>query len=324
MKRIVLKIRAYFPYIYARYIYYKKTGKCLRYLRPNDFNQKLFWLNRYWQDRRIVEFSDKVNVRDYVIEKGYQSLLTKHFGVYSSAENLDFSTFPNKFVLKTNNSGAGWFISICKDKETYDFDAARYLMACGLKDVPGVGVTDYQYQFIEPKIIAEEYLPNDESNPRLEIQFFCFNGKAQHILVRNDLGEAADSSFAISYDMQWNRVCDRKAEDMNIDIPRPKDLDKMIEIANDLAVPFPHVRVDFYYYEKEGRILFGELTFTTSGKVLLNYPDETLKRWGQELQLPKKLSTKWKTEFPSWEKFRESVVIPKPIQTVWNINSKLQ
>lgn len=322
--RIILKkLRNNFPYLYARYSYYKRTGRNLSYRNPQDLNEKLFWLNRYWQDRRIVEYSDKVAVRDYIKSKGYEHLLTKHYGVYKSVDEINFHTLPNQFVLKTNNSGAGWFISICKDKKTYNTESAKFLMAHGLKDVPGVQVADYQYQYIEPKIIAEEFLPNDGDNPRYEIQFFCFNGKAKHILVRNDLGDASKFSFAISYDTNWNRVKDRWNEDLSINVSRPVDLEKMIEIANSLAAPFPHVRVDLYYWLGEGRITFGELTFTTSGKVLSNYKESTLKQWGDELILPDKISLKWKDQFPSWQQFRDSVVIPSEIETDWNINKRL-
>lgn len=39
----------------------------------------------------------------------------------------------------------------------------------------------------------------------------------------------------------------------------PVTFDKMIELLNVLSMEFPHVRVDFY--EVDGRLYFGELTF---------------------------------------------------------------
>ena len=74
----------------------------------------------------------------------------------------------------------------------------------------------------------------------------------------------------------------------------------MIHTANTLAAPFPQVRIDMilvgnYYY-------FGEMTFSTSGNILWNYPDETVRRWGDELTLPPKLKTKWRKLYKSYAK----------------------
>lgn len=91
----------------------------------------------------------------------------------------------------------------------------------------------------------------------------------------------------------------RKYEDLNITVDKPKYLDKMIKIAEQLSQPFPHVRVDLYYVDE--RIIFGELTFTTSGKILYNYENEVLKRWGDELILPPKLKCKWNDYFPIYK-----------------------
>lgn len=286
------------PYNYARLYYWRQTGKCLSYRHPKGWDQKLFWYNRYWQHPLIVKCADKVAVRDYVKECGFESILTKFYGVYDRAEDIDFDMLPDQFVLKTNHSGAGWFINICKDKSSFDCEAARDNVARGIECVSGLEVADYQYQYIKPKIIAEEFIvPSTKEGQRLEIQFFFFNGEAKHILVRNDLGDAAENSFAISYDMNWNRVHDRKIEDMSINVDKPRRYDEMLSIAKKLAEPFPHVRVDLYYVDD--RIIFGELTFSTSGKILVNYPDETIQRWGDEWTLPEKLNMKWSDYYKS-------------------------
>lgn len=42
---------------------------------------------------------------------------------------------------------------------------------------------------------------------------------------------------------------------------KPKNLEKMLEYARILSKGIPHVRVDFY--DIDGKIYFGEMTFTT-------------------------------------------------------------
>lgn len=304
-RHLLRKVRKYFarhvlygrfPYAYAHYFYWECTGKELDYSHPKDINQKLFWLARYWQDLRIVQCADKLAVRNYLHQLGLDYILTNVFSTYDSAEDIDFDALPEKFVLKTNHCGGGTNMIICKNKQELDKRKARQIIDEGLKKVIGIPTCEYQYQYIVPKAFAEEYIGNADDE-RLEIQFFCFNGTARHILVRNDLGDAAMKSFAISYDMDWNRVKDRKREDMSISIPRPLKLDEMIEIANKLAAPFPQVRIDLYYVDE--RIYFGEMTFSTSGNILWNYTDEVLKRWGEELVLPPRLKTKWSSCYKS-------------------------
>ena len=61
----------------------------------------------------------------------------------------------------------------------------------------------------------------------------------------------------------------------NIDVPKPKCLEKMIFYAEKLSKPFPFVRVDFFCVED--KVIFGELTFTPSGGLDTdNYPDADL------------------------------------------------
>lgn len=279
------------PYLYTRWHYWKKTGKWLSYLHPKGFDQKLFWYNRYWQHPLIVKCSDKYRVREYVKECGLEHILNPIYAVYDNAQDINFQSLPEQFVIKTNNSGAGWFIHICKDRKNFDEEAVRADLAFGYKWVSGMEVADYQYQYIEPKIIAEKFITPHKNTQKLEIQFFCFNGEAKHILVRNDLGDAASNSFAISYNMNWQRVHERKDEDMSIHVEKPKRYDEMLAIVHKLAAPFPHVRVDLYYIDEQ--IIFGELTFTTSGKILVNYPETTIQAWGKEWNLPPKLDCKW-------------------------------
>jgi len=288
-----------FPYAYAKYYYQYHRGMELDYKNPKDFNQKLFWLARYWQDPRIVTYADKLAVRKYIEDLGLGYILPKVYAVYDKAEDIDFSKLPNRFVLKCNHCGGGIGMVLCKDQSQLDEDAARKTIDEGLHAIIGMDTCEYHYQYIQPKAYAEEFI-GEAGEERLEIQFFCFNGTARHILVRNDLGDAAKNSFAISYDMNWNRVHDRKNEDMSISIPRPKELDEMILIANKLAEPFPHVRVDMYLVHH--KIYFGEMTFTTSGNILWNYTSQVIKEWGEELDLPEKLKTKWNKTYKSYAK----------------------
>lgn len=250
------------------------------------------WLERYWQDPRIVQCTDKLAVRHYIISVGLKEILNEVYAVYSNSSEIDFSVLPNKFVLKLNHLGGGSNIIICKDKSQLDYNKARYVMQDGISSIMGISTCEYHYQYIKPQIYAEKLIEGADSS--IEIQFFCFNGKARHILVRTDLMNPKEG-FAISYDLDWNRMHDRITEDMTKNIPRPKRLHEMISMANIIAKPFPQVRVDLYYVDET--IIFGEMTFSTSGNILRNYTPDVVSQWGKELILPSPLHTKWKKHF---------------------------
>lgn len=78
----------------------------------------------------------------------------------------------------------------------------------------------------------------------------------------------------------------RRSEYMEInrDIPKPLNFERMIKIAEILSEDFPHVRVDLYNIK--GRIIFGELTFYNASGYTVFSPDEFDFILGKEFNLP--------------------------------------
>ena len=89
------------------------------------------------------------------------------------------------------------------------------------------------------------------------------------------------------FDCEWNfcritRDGKRAPEDFNV--PKPDNLAEMLEYARLLSAPFPFVRVDLY--DTDGKIIFGELTFTPSAAMDAGRLPETDVMFGEMLQLP--------------------------------------
>ena len=68
-------------------------------------------------------------------------------------------------------------------------------------------------------------------------------------------------------------------------VPRPKNLEEMIEIAERIGKGFPQVRVDLY--NVEGIIYFGEMTFTAFSGMNNHFTMEFNKMVGDKIQLPR-------------------------------------
>jgi len=60
----------------------------------------------------------------------------------------------------------------------------------------------------------------------------------------------------------------------------------MQELCKKLAEGIPHVRVDFY--EVNGNLFFGEMTFFAQGGFLKLHPDSWENEWGDLIELPEK------------------------------------
>ena len=69
-------------------------------------------------------------------------------------------------------------------------------------------------------------------------------------------------------------------------VPKPQTFDEMLETASILSKGFPEVRVDFY--EVDGKLYFGELTFMTLFAQIDFYTPEFLKQLGDQCVLPQK------------------------------------
>jgi hypothetical protein len=66
----------------------------------------------------------------------------------------------------------------------------------------------------------------------------------------------------------------------------PEKLKLMQELAEKLSVGFPHVRVDFY--EVNGKVYFGELTFFHWSGIVPFDPEEWDYKFGSMIELPQK------------------------------------
>ena len=70
-------------------------------------------------------------------------------------------------------------------------------------------------------------------------------------------------------------------------IEKPDNLDLMISLANQLAGPFAHIRIDFYVLNNSD-LKFGEMTFTSASGTCKWTPKEQDLLYGNMLTLPDK------------------------------------
>lgn len=255
----------------------KEANRCYRYYfnhdidweNPKDFVEKTFWLLLHTDTSEWTRCADKFLVRDYVKECGLEDLLIPLLGKWDNADEIDFDQLPDQFVIKTNHS-CGTNI-IVTDKSKLDIPTARQKLNNWLSIPYGYSGMQLHYTKIKPCIIAEELLIEDEEQKKLspksliDYKFFCCDGNPEYIWVAYNRSHSTGVDMTL-YDLNWKKHTEHIVTSdyytySDVDVPKPKSLDVMIQAAKILSKKFPEVRVDFY--EIDGKPYFGELTFTS-------------------------------------------------------------
>lgn len=280
----ILKYADFLPdWLMIKLQYRLATGRNLNLKQPVRFTEKLQWYKLYYRDQLMTQCSDKYSVRNYVTSKNHGDILVPLLGVYERAEDINFDILPNSFVLKTTN-GSHTNI-LCEDKTTLDFEATRRILNDWLNTWAGKVGREWSYHNIRPRIICEKFLNKDENNDLIDYKFFCFYGKPFCLYVIVDRFLKDGMKLGI-YNAAFEKMPYTRSDikGLKVDAVKPKNFEKMVEIAKDLSKDFPHVRVDLYNID--GEIYFGELTFYDGSGYKGYCPDEFDFILGENFKLP--------------------------------------
>jgi len=262
--------------------YRMKLGRSLNLKNPQRYTEKLQWYKLNYKNPVMRQCVDKYQVREFVKQKGLENILVDLYAKYDAADQIDIASLPDKFVMKTTNGGGGINVVVCHDKSKFDFGMVREQLAAK-KTKTRTGGREWAYYGLEPGIIVEELLVN-ERNPEAGVndyKIFCYNGKPEYVIVDVDRYIGHKRNF---YDVQWNNLhitsdcpaCDRE-------VPKPDNLEEMLQVAAKLSEDFPYVRVDLY--NGKGKIYFGELTFYPWSGYVQFEPDEWDYILGEKMNL---------------------------------------
>lgn len=265
-------------------MYQKELGFKPNLKSPELFSEKLQWLKLHWFNLEAQQCADKFLVRDYVEKKVGKKYLNRLISYYDNVDDIDLSILPQCFVLKATHASGNGFISICKDKSTYDWKLQKIKLKRALKVNYYWKRREWVYKDIKPRIICEEFLVDEEQSSELiDYKFYCFNGIPTYCQVIQNRKKSVEVDF---YDMNWNHMDFnglQKAPFSPKLTEKPEGLHEMIEVAAILASDFPFVRVDFYYVNK--RVIFGEMTFFPKSGYGKFTPDEWNLRIGDMIDL---------------------------------------
>ena len=250
---------------------------------PATFNEKLQYLKLYDRRPEYTRMVDKYKVREYITEKLGAQYLIPLIGVWDDPEKIDFSVFPEQFVLKCNhNSGLG--MCICKDKSKLNIRKVKAGLRKGLRQNYYLTGREWPYKNVPRRIIAEQFMQSDAGG-LTDYKIHCFNGEPKLILVCKDRF-APTGLTEDFYTPQWEHLDLRRPTHPNATEPmaKPDELDQLLEFSRILSKDIPFLRVDFYIVE--GHVYFSELTFFPASGFEKFEPEEWDQTLGDWLKLP--------------------------------------
>ena len=243
--------------IYLQIVYFRHFKKFIDFDNPKTFNEKIQWLKLNYRNEEYTKLVDKYRVKQYITKLIGEEYVIPTLGVWKNVDDIDFKSLPEKFVLKCNNDSGG--IVICKNKKDFDEVKAKSFLKERLKNNGYWYGREWPYKNVKPCIIAEKYMEDSISKDIKDYKFFCFNGSMEFFDIDIDRFIEHRSNY---YDRNGNFLPFGKTycpPDYTKKIEMPKNLDKMIELAETISHNTVLSRIDFY--EIDGQVYFGEITF---------------------------------------------------------------
>lgn len=267
--------------LYLKIYYYLVTGKKLHLRKPSTFNEKLQWLKIHDHNPLYTTLVDKYEVKAYIAQKIGEEYVIPTLGVWNKAEDIDFDSLPDKFVLKTTHDSGG--IKIVDKKKGYNKEQIISFFNERLKKDLYMLTREWPYKNVKHRIIAEKYMEENNKLSLNDYKFYAFDGVVKVLMIVTGRGE--DNTCANYYDMNFKKLdLTWGYPQIREEVRKPESFLKMKEIAEVISKGIAEVRVDFY--EVDGKAYFGEITFFDGSGFAKFEPEKWDKKFGEWINLP--------------------------------------
>ena len=282
LSRVVKRLSPLFSdSIYLKMLFYLNMGKRLDLKHPKTFSEKLQWLKINQRAPFYTSLVDKLAVKQRINHLLGEDYVCPVLGVWDDVEEIDLDSLPDSFVLKTTYSGGNNGVAICKDKKSFDWEAAKAKLKEEAKRTDiYYRYREWPYKNVSRKVFAEKYLGDNLT----DYKFYCFDGDADCVLVCTDRQKGKIKYYF--FDKDWQLLpynADSKNAPEGFSLPRPEGMGKLFDLAAQLSKGFPFVRVDFF--DVEGKIYFAEYTLYPASGLDPKKTAEFEKRAGDKINL---------------------------------------
>ncbi|MBF8436523.1 hypothetical protein I0Q91_05500 [Halanaerobiaceae bacterium Z-7014] len=218
----------------------------------------MVWKKLYNRNKLLTITQDKFLYRKYIKDKlgskKANDILVPLIHSTKEPESISFNSLPDEYIIKPNNAAGRYFIKRKEDKinkETIIKNCKEWL-----SKVYGIKLHEWAYKDIEPRILIEKLITDENGSIADDYKFFCYNGKCKFVQVISN--RHVDEKRSI-YTSDWEFLDIKYKGYRSVPgVIKPKNYNKMIEIAEVLSKDFNFVRIDMYNIN--GNIFFGEFT----------------------------------------------------------------
>ena len=125
-----------------------------------------------------------------------------------------------------------------------DWDAARETTRAWLKGDHSLKAGEWQYRWLKPRLLIEEFLAGANDMPPPDHKFFCFHGRVEFVAVDEDRMNNPRSSY---FDRAFNKLpFEYSYPPIEHEVDRPACWHEMVSMAEALSRGEPFLRVDLY------------------------------------------------------------------------------
>ena len=269
--------------MYLQCIWRDTMGYELDFRHPRTYNEKLQWLKIYNRKPVYTKMVDKATAKEYAASIIGEEYIIPTLGIYKNFDEIDFDKLPNQFVLKSTHDSGG--VYICKDKDKIDLEKARSQTEGRFWVNVYNNFREWPYKNVKPRIIAEAYMEDTKTNELRDYKFFCFDGEVKALFIASDRQQEGEETKFDFFDENFNHLDFRNGHpNATHQIEKPVTFELMKRLAEKLSKNIPHIRVDFY--EVNGQVYFGELTFSHWSGLVPFEPKEWDYKFGSYIKLP--------------------------------------
>ena len=133
----------------------------------------------------------------------------------------------------THDSGG---LVICRDKKALDLSKTRAKIEKSLKKNYYFSGREWPYKNVKPRIIAEKYMEDNDSQELRDYKFYCFDGIPKFLYLSQGM-EKHETARIDFLNLKWEKEPFYREDYKRFDRipPQPEKLDEMIELCKKLA-----------------------------------------------------------------------------------------
>ena len=247
--------------------YRRRFGCAPRLSRPTTFSEWQQYSKLFLRNRRRPRMVDKIRSRALIAELIGPEMVMWPLWTGRDVRAAPHDTLPERFFLKASHA-SGLNRLVVNDGATDWEDVQRACaqwLACDHSRLSA----EWEYRWVEPRLLIEEVLSPSATGRLVEYQFWCFGGEVAFVEV--DFDTKAVGWTRLFFDREMRPI------DMRIRVPAfegsfepSPHFAKMRQAAETLARGEPFLRVDFFDAD---RPVIGELSLHPAGGFVAFEPD---------------------------------------------------